>query len=156
MKPPKKKNTYKFPIILRIVANIMIGTGIICLFRGWQHYREFQNFIGNKIATRGTIVKIPKNISHPSFYVQFKTRNGYDIVFGAEPEITTKDTLKYSVGEQVRVFYNPDDPYNAFVYQDTQKEFKYMGLFTLGGGLMLQGVIFLLVALAQAKKVKKK
>ncbi len=122
-----------------IISTVLSVFAFVIMYFGWKFYSEAQALEKNGIITTGEVVDIRKNGIYRSPYIKFTTREGEEITFLSELEVA-KDFYKYPVGVKVEILYDKENPYNAVINKELEKNFLHYFLF--GFGILLLLVAF--------------
>jgi len=122
---------------LRWIGYLFAAIGFGLLAGGFFWYQSVAEFIEEATVARGEVIDLVRSSSSSSSgsssytyrpVVTFKDQNGQLVEFVSS---SGSNPPSYSRGEQVDVFYRPEDPQNA----------KIDGFFSLWGGPMVLGLV---------------
>lgn len=95
-------------VVIGVVVIIVFG-----IFSVW-HYFHVQDLLNNGLSADGTVVSIEESrgrrgrrVTRP--IINFVTENGHS------QQIKLEDTSRFTVGQEVTVYYDADDPASAVV-----------------------------------------
>jgi Protein of unknown function (DUF3592) len=122
---------------LRIFGLGFFVFGSIFLIIGIAFGLSYYHFISKTITTQGTVIDLEKGSSSTDegiiivYYpiIKFNTLSGEPVVFTSQ---TGKNRAELTVGQQIQVLYNPQEPNNARVDQFSVELFLSVIFISIG------------------------
>jgi len=142
---------------LIIFGSIFSLVGICMLVGSFYSYNQTQKFISSSVSTTGTVSELRLSVSDRSrvYYptIKFKTQQGETI----ETELNVgSNPPEHTVGEQVTILYDPNNPRDANVNSFLSLYFVAVVLLGLGGTFTTVGLGVLIAPLAYTLAANKK
>lgn len=141
-------NAFKTASFVGIVLFIF---GIIIAIYGFSFLADSQSLDENGVIVKGKVIDIAKKAIYRSPIVQFKTLEGQSVTFKSKLEVN-KDLFKYTIGQEVKVIYDKNNPQNAEINAFWERNMAQLYLGIFGVGLMIFGLFFRRRMLKKAKK----
>ncbi len=136
-----------------IFATVMILFGIIFIGAGTYLFNDIQIFVEKSLPATGTVIRFSEEFDQDSDIlfcpiVRFETKKGEIIEFKSK---TSSKPPSYSVGENVSVLYDPNNPYNAEI--NSFISLWFAPILFLGFGIIFSGIgSFIFIARMKSKK----
>ncbi|WP_026999711.1 DUF3592 domain-containing protein [Eisenibacter elegans] len=123
-------------IAIVILGGAVLGYGL------WFLVQQINLEAGGELTT-GQVFEIEHKAIYQSPWVRFITKEGQEVVFKSELAQNV-DIFPYSIGQEVTVIYNPQNPQQAKMYAFWERHFEpvflsIVGLFMLFFGFFYAG-----------------
>ena len=123
--------------LLEIIVPIVLG--IILIYGGFEGLKNFTSLKKNGITVIGKIIKIQEVEDEGVMYypiVEFKTINGITV----EGKLDGRGYNRYKKLQEVKVYYDSDDPENFVVGVKYEHKIQIILFITIGFGLLIWGL----------------
>ena len=132
---------------MKIFSQILIGIGLVLLIFGGVLYAVNMIFVSQAELVNGTVISLSTNID-PDYnsellcpVVKYTTKAGQSLSFNSD---VCSSPAKYAVGDQVQVYYNPQNPTQAQLKDFWSQNLEAVTMTGMSLPFLVLGVILLL------------
>jgi hypothetical protein len=141
-------NAYRNASYVGFVLSVF---GAVIAVYGFSFLLELQNLDANGVVVKGVVFDISEKAIYRAPYVKFKTLEGKEYMFLSDLD-QNKDLFPYTIGQEVDVIYNKDNPGEARINNFWERNFAQIFLGIFGVFLFLFGFFVRWQFLRKAKK----